>query len=109
MKQSDHRAHAHLVRSDYGNVELCGAAQGGGHLGGVVVPGGMLDVRRLTDYVTGRAELSSDPPDNDYVAESAPADPQLVPLYCADPHADGAVEALIAALKTAVGGLSFRP
>lgn len=103
-------AHAHLVRSDYGNTELyLKQLRDAGIAGGVVVPGGMLDVRRLTDYVTGRAEPSPDPPDNAYVAESVRSHPQLVPLYCADPHADGAVEALIEALQNGCRGLKLSP
>lgn len=103
-------AHAHLVRSDYGNTELyVNQLAEAGITGGVVVPGGMLDVRRLTDYVTGRAEPSSDPPDNKYVEESTRKHPQLTAFYCADPHADGSVEALIGALQHGSRGLKLSP
>lgn len=103
-------AHAHLLRSGYGNAELyVSQLEAAGIAGGVVVPGGMVDVRRLTDYVTGRAEPSSDPPDNGYVAEAVRRHPQLAAFYCADPHADGAVEALLAALESGFRGLKLSP
>ena len=103
-------AHAHLVRGDYGNAELyVSQIRQAGIDAGVAVPGGMVDVRRLTDYVTGRAEPSTDPPDNAYVQEAVRAYPQLVAMHCADPHADGAVEGLIAAFENGCRGLKLSP
>lgn len=103
-------AHAHLVRGDYGSADLyLSQIEAAGIGAGVVVPGGMVDVRRLTDYVTGRTEPSSDPPDNEYVAEATRAHPELVSFYCANPHADGAVEGLIAAFENGSRGLKLSP
>lgn len=103
-------AHAHLVRGDYGSVELyLSQIEAAGIEAGVVVPGGMVDVRRLTDYVTGRADPSSDPPDNEYVEDATRVHPELVPFYCANPHADGAVEALLAAFHEGSRGLKLSP
>lgn len=102
-------AHAHLVR-EYGSVELyLQQLKDAGIDGGVVVPGGMVDVRRLTEYVTGRADPSSDPPDNEYVRNATRAHPQLVGFYCVNPHADGAVEALVSAFEAGSRGLKLSP
>lgn len=102
-------AHAHLVRG-YGSVELyLKQLHDAGIDGGVVVPGGMVDVRRLTDYVTGKAAPSSDPPDNQYVQDATKAHPELAGFFCVDPHADGAVEALIAAFEAGSRGLKLSP
>jgi len=69
----------------------------------------MVDVRRLTDYVTARADPSTDPPDNAYVAEAAEAHAELVAFHCADPHADGATEGLIEAFSKGSRGLKLSP
>ncbi len=50
-------AHAHLSSTDYGSVDkyLEQLQQAGIH-SGVTVPGAMLDVRKMTEYITGKSK-----------------------------------------------------
>ncbi len=109
MKITD--AHAHISNTIYGNVDLyleqmkeAGIAQG------VVVPGGMLDVRKMTDYITGRALPENPVPDNLYVEESCKARPEVLwPMICVDPHDDDALIKLENGFKSGYRGLKLSP
>ena len=61
-------AHAHLSSTDYGSVDkyLEQLQQAGIH-SGVAVPGAMLDVRKMTEYITGKSTADNPVPDNLYV------------------------------------------
>ncbi len=80
--------HAHVSETDYGSVEqylaqlaVSGIAQG------VVVPGGMLDVRKMTDYVTGRAKPEHPDPNNRYIQACCQRHPtQISGFICINPH-----------------------
>ena len=55
--------HAHISNSDVGNVDkYIEQLKATGIEAGVTVPGGTLDVRRMTDYIIGRAQPSTEPP-----------------------------------------------
>ena len=59
--------HSHIFHSDIGSAEqYLAVLQEAGIDMGIAVPGGTVDVRRMTDYIIGRAQPSTDPPDNQY-------------------------------------------
>lgn len=104
-------AHVHLSESEYGNLErLKEQMREAGIDGAVAVPGGMVDVRRMTDYITGRAEPESTIPNNAYVERCfQEAGPALSGFACVDPHAPGAVETLSQAFDQGFRGLKLSP
>lgn len=103
-------AHAHISNTDYGNRELyLTLLQQAGIDQGVVVPGGMLDVRRMTDYITGKSKPENTIPDNDYVQESCQAAPGLHGFVCVNPHDPQAPEVLEQALRRGSRGLKLSP
>ncbi|MGE5509311.1 MAG: amidohydrolase family protein [Chitinophagales bacterium] len=103
-------AHAHVSTTDYGSRELLlSQLDESGVDAALVVPGGMADVRRMTDYITGRATPET-VPNNSYVEESVRAEPQrLGGFFCVDPHLPGATEALADALARGFLGLKLSP
>ncbi|MBU7007095.1 amidohydrolase family protein [Phosphitispora fastidiosa] len=109
MKITD--AHAHISDTVYGNVGLyLEQIKEAGIAEGVVVPGGMLDVRKMTDYITGRAQPENPVPDNSYVQQSCKAHQEsLWGLICVDPHDDNALENLENGLKSGYRGLKLSP
>lgn len=104
-------AHAHLSETEYGNVDLyLKQLAEAGIQRGVVVAGGTMDVRRMTDYVTGRTRPEHPIPNNTYVASSCSAFPaQLTGLICLDPHQDDAVSALEQGFRDGYRGLKLSP
>lgn len=104
-------AHGHLSSTTYGNVDLyLGQLRAAGIQRGVVVPGGMVDVRRMTDYIAGRAKPENPVPDNVYVAEACQAhQPILSGFACVDPHEEDAAASLEASFKLGFRGLKLSP
>lgn len=104
-------AHAHLSDTTYGNLELyLQQLKEAGIDRGIAVPGGTLDVRKMTDYITGRAKPESLIPDNDYVARACQKyAPQLTGLIGLDPHEKNAVSTLEQGFKTGFRGLKLSP
>jgi predicted TIM-barrel fold metal-dependent hydrolase len=104
-------AHAHISETTYGNVELYRAQlQESGIERGVVVPGGMLDVRKMTDYVIGRAKPDSLVPNNTYVKRCCRKfSSQLQGLVCLNPHDATAPAQLETAFKQGFRGLKLSP
>lgn len=104
-------AHAHLARNDFSSVaEYMDQLQEAGIDAGVAVPGGMLDVRRITEYIIGRAQPSQEPPDNSYVESAVRASQgRLVGLCCVNPRAEGAVGLLEEHLRRGSRGLKLSP
>lgn len=104
-------AHAHISDSDYGNIGIyleqmkqAGIAQA------VLVPGGMMDVRKMTEYIIGRSKPENPIPNNDYVLNSMKANPQtLKGFMCIDPHASDAVAKLEQGIRGGFTGLKFNP
>jgi predicted TIM-barrel fold metal-dependent hydrolase len=76
---------------------------------GVIGPGAMLDVRRMSDYLTGKATPDNKPPGNDYVEQSFQAHSQLHGLACVDPREPQAVQKLEQYLKRGFRGLKLAP
>ncbi len=104
-------AHAHISNTDYGNVELyLQQLKASGIQQGIVVPGGMLDVRKMTDYITGVAKVENPVPDNNYVGESCTKHPSLLKgLTCVNPHNPNAVELLVQGFQQGFRGLKLSP
>jgi predicted TIM-barrel fold metal-dependent hydrolase len=104
-------AHVHISPTDFGNVALLLAQlTESGVEGAIAVPGGMLDVRRMTDYIIGRSKPESTVPNNAYVEDCCRLHPTaLGSLYCVDPHAPGAVGSLEEAFQRGSRGLKLSP
>ncbi len=103
--------HAHISDSTYGNVSIyleqlksCGIDQG------VVVPGGMIDVRKMTDYIIGKEKPADPIPNNTLVLESLLKNPGvLYGLACVDPHQANCVDMLEKNFKMGFRGLKLSP
>ncbi|MDP4126059.1 MAG: amidohydrolase family protein [Bacillota bacterium] len=103
--------HAHLSESTYGNLDLyLEQLKEAGIEGGVVVPGGMMDVRKMTEYITGRAKPESLIPNNAYVAKACSNHQiKLTGYLCVDPHEANAVDKLAKGFKEGFRGLKLSP
>lgn len=81
-------AHAHISDTDYGNIN--GLIKIHNKLNiekGVLVPGGMLDVRIMTKYVTGEAEPTTIIPNNSLIKSILEQYPdRFFGFYCIDPN-----------------------
>lgn len=104
-------AHAHISNTDYGNVEIyLEQLKNSGIDQGIVVPGGMMDVRRMTDYITGAAKVENPAPDNNYVRESFRRhNSLLIGFACINPHDQGGAEQLAQRFKEGFRGLKLSP
>ncbi|MEW6173947.1 MAG: amidohydrolase family protein [Bacillota bacterium] len=103
--------HAHISATSYGNVDIyLEQLKGTGIEKGVVVPGGTVDVRKMTDYITGKAKPENPVPNNSYVAEACGAySSNLLGFVCIDPHNPNATEMLETSLKKGFKGLKLSP
>ncbi len=104
-------AHAHISNTDYGNVErYLQQLKASGIQQGIVVPGGMLDVRKMTDYITGAAKVENPVPDNNYVREACSQHPSLLQgMACVNPHDPNAVDLLVQGFQQGFRGLKCSP
>lgn len=103
-------AHAHISETAYGSLDIyIDQLKESGISKGVVVPGGMMDVRKMTDYITGRAQPENPVPNNSYVEKSCQAHSNLWGLICIDPHEDNAHETLERGFKAGFRGLKLSP
>ncbi|MFF2158764.1 amidohydrolase family protein [Paenibacillus chitinolyticus] len=105
--------HAHISRQDYSSPErLLDDMKSAGIDKAVLVPGGMLDVRRMTRYVTGQEKpILKDPP-NDTVLDIIREYPdKFYGICCINPN-DGAPAALASlekAYRNGFKGLKMSP
>ncbi|HYH04417.1 MAG TPA: amidohydrolase family protein [Bacillota bacterium] len=104
-------AHAHISTTDYGCVEIYLAQlQDSGVDQGLVVPGGMMDVRKMTDYVIGRAKPENLEPNNPYVQECCSRYAEKIHGFiCLNPHDATAPEQLERAFNEGFCGLKLSP
>lgn len=104
-------AHAHISDTTYGNAGIyLGQLKEAGIDRGVVVPGGTLDVRKMTDYITGRARPENPSPDNDYVNSICRAySPSIYGFYSVDPHDPAAAAKLENSFGQGFRGLKLSP
>ncbi|HYO51356.1 amidohydrolase family protein [Archangium sp.] len=102
-------AHAHVSPTSYGSTEIYLAQlQQSGISEGVISPGGMLDVRRMGNFVTGK-EKPSPVPRNEYVDQSVRSHPELYGLACVDPRGPEAPQILERCLREGFRGLMMSP
>ncbi|MCW2276751.1 amidohydrolase family protein [Heliophilum fasciatum] len=104
-------AHAHISDTDYGSAALYQEQMDiAGISGAVFVPGGMMDVRRMTDYVTGKRGPENIIPDNATVASAVAANPAMLRGFaCVDPHEPEAAEELARLFAEGFRGLKLSP
>ncbi len=104
-------AHAHISDTTYGNVELYLAQlKDAGIQRGIVVPGGTFDVRKMSEYISGRAKPENLIPNNPYVAEACKAhQPTLIGFAMIDPHTENAVNELEQRFQQGFRGLKLSP
>ncbi|WNG18534.1 amidohydrolase family protein [Cystobacter fuscus] len=103
-------AHAHVSPTLFGETkEYLEQLEQSDIQQGVIGPGGMLDIRRMSDYLTGKAEPFNQPPPNDYVEQSFHTHSQLHGLACVDPLEPRAVQKLEQYLKNGFRGLKLAP
>jgi uncharacterized protein len=102
-------AHAHLSPTPFGSAEnYMEVLKQSGIQQGVVCPGGMLDVRKMNDFVSGQKKPDTTPK-NDYVSQSVQAHPGLHPVACVDPCDSQSIAKLEAYLSQGFRGLMVSP
>ncbi len=105
-------AHAHVTREDYGNREtLLSQMREAGIDKAILVPGGMIDVRKMTSYLLQREQPKGDPIPNDLVDELVAKYPDLfLAFHCVNPnHGEKAVEDFRKAIAQGKKGLKLAP
>jgi hypothetical protein len=102
-------AHAHVSPTDYGATEqYLELLRQSGIEQAVICPGGMLDVRKMSEYVSGKQKPDTTPK-NDYVERSVRSSPRLVGMACVDPSTPRAAETLEQCLNEGFRGLMVSP
>ena len=103
-------AHAHLSSTDYGSVDkyLDQLQQAGIH-SGVTVPGAMLDVRKMTEYITGKSKADNPVPDNSYVHKAMQSHHNIYGFVCIDPHQNDSLQTLENSRSQGFSGLKLSP
>ncbi|MGI6330784.1 MAG: amidohydrolase family protein [Zhaonellaceae bacterium] len=104
-------AHGHISNASYGSTEqYLEIHEKAGISHGVVVPGGTVDVRRMSDYISGKIKPDNLVPNNDYVAHSCETyKGRITGFAMIDPHADDALGDLEQRFKTGFRGLKLSP
>ncbi len=102
-------AHAHVSPTTYGATEqYLEVLSQSGIEQAVICPGGMLDVRKMSEFVSGQKKPDAIPK-NDYVDLCVRSSPKLVGMACVDPCAPQAVEKLEQYLEQGFRGLMVSP
>jgi predicted TIM-barrel fold metal-dependent hydrolase len=104
--------HAHISREDYGNKEvLLSQMKEAGIDKAIVVPGGMMDVRKMTSYLLQRAQPKGDPIPNEVVDELIAEYPEkFIGFHCINPHhGQKAIEEFHHAVGRGKKGLKLAP
>jgi predicted TIM-barrel fold metal-dependent hydrolase len=103
-------AHTHLSNTVYGNTEMyVKIIKEAGIDIGVAVPGAMLDVRKMTDYITGKSKPANSVPDNQYVEKAIKANNNIQGFICINPHDKDVSEKLEKSRKLGFKGLKLSP
>lgn len=102
-------AHAHVSPTSYGSTaRYVDLLRQSGIDQAVICPGGMIDVRRMNDYIVGVKRPDEAPP-NDYVLQSVEGNPILDGVACVNPCDPQAVDSLDRCLKKGLRGLMVSP
>jgi predicted TIM-barrel fold metal-dependent hydrolase len=104
--------HAHVTRAAYGGIDaLTAIMDAHGIDRAVLFPGGMIDVRKMSRYVTGEESAGKVPIVNDLVEELFRARPdRFYGFYCIDPTAGGdGPDELRRAVERGFVGLKLAP
>ncbi|MBM7602182.1 putative TIM-barrel fold metal-dependent hydrolase [Metabacillus crassostreae] len=103
-------AHAHLSNTEYGNIELYQKLMSEIGIDQVVaVPGAMLDVRKMTEYITGRAKPDNPVPDNQYIEKACHENKNIHGFICINPHDKDVEQQLEKGKKQGFKGLKLSP
>ncbi|HYO57713.1 amidohydrolase family protein [Archangium sp.] len=102
-------AHAHVSPTTYGATEqYLEVLHQSGIEQAVICPGAMLDVRKMSEYVSGKKKPDAIPK-NDYVGQSVQSSPMLLGMACVDPCDSQAIEKLEQFLEQGFRGLMVSP
>ncbi|MBU7593124.1 amidohydrolase family protein [Metabacillus halosaccharovorans] len=103
-------AHTHLSNTEYGNTETyLKLMKEAGIDEAVAVPGAMLDVRKMTEYITGRSKPDNPVPDNLYVEKASKANQHIHGFICLNPHDKDVLSQLESGKKQGFKGLKLSP
>lgn len=103
-------AHTHLSDTEYGNTETyLKLMKETGINEAVAVPGAMLDVRKMTEYITGRAKPDNPVPDNLYVEKASKTNQSIHGFICLNPHDKNVLSQLDKGKKQGFKGLKLSP
>lgn len=103
-------AHAHISNTSYGNVEnYLELLKEAGIQQGVVLPGGTMDVRKMSDYISGRLKAENLTPDNPYVYKACQTYENLTGFAMIDPHEKEAPVQLEEYFRKGFRGLKLSP
>jgi predicted TIM-barrel fold metal-dependent hydrolase len=105
-------AHVHIGKGEFGTLEELKRDMEKAKVDkAVLVPGGMMDVRKLTKYITGEEKPQGDYIPNDIVEKIIKEEPgKFYGLYCVNPlKRKEAVEELEAGIKNGFSGLKLAP
>jgi uncharacterized protein len=105
-------AHAHVTREDYGNKDLLlSQMREAGIDKAILVPGGMIDVRKMTSYLLQRDQPKGEPIPNDLVDELVKEHPdKFLAFHCVNPtHGEKAVDEFRKAIGRDKKGLKLAP
>lgn len=105
--------HAHITREQFGSAEqLLQDMEAASISKAVLVPGGMLDVRKMTHYISGKEMPVTTSPPNDIVLEAMQAYPDsFYGFCCIDPNrgSEAALEQLSTLKSQGFRGLKMAP
>lgn len=104
--------HAHVTDDGYGSPELLVAQMAyAGIERAVLVPGGMIDVRKMSRYITGREPIRTTTIPNRLVEGLVRQNPEkFFGFYCVNPHeGDAAVAEFELAVQRGFRGLKLAP
>ena len=103
-------AHAHLSSTDYGSAQTyLKQLEQAGIDRGVAVPGAMLDVRKMTEYITGKSQPDNPVPNNLYIRETMQNHHNIYGFVCIDPHQNDSLQTLENSRKQGFSGLKLSP
>lgn len=104
--------HAHITDAEYGNLDTLLAQYAEAKIDkGVLVPGGMLDVRQMTKYISGEKQPETMEVPNYLVSETIKKYPdKFYGFYCVNPNKGKSVlDELEGAVKQGFAGLKLAP